>query len=174
MPIGIFLTVIFMIVSIMALNTTNKKVEQLKKSNGDFDKVTSTFTSNVGRSTSFLTTEYAKRDRQKVVETIETALARTCRTVSTLAHANNCAGWDKASYTWGFAGTIGTIATIDTIAAGTTTLVFSCATNREFGRGLFQRSLPSSYFLGQGYFYDFTNIDDTNADPCGYINLVRF
>ncbi len=151
-----------------------KNAKKLERKNGDYDSANSAFSDYRGKSFPYFQTDYNKDELLINRETVETALIRTCRAVSTIAHSQNCTNWNKASYIWSFVGNIGGTGLLDSAANGTTSGTFTCGTNKEFARGLFQNSLPSSFIVGQGYYYDFTGMDDNNTDPCGYINIVRY
>jgi len=151
-----------------------KQAHKIERANGAYNPATQTLSDRRGKSASFVGTNYNDRDIRNRVETIETAMIRTCRAVSTLAHANGCSDWNKASKIWNFVGASGGVGSLDSLANGTTQGVFSCSNMASFGRGLFQQSVPSNFVVGQGYYYDFTAMNDKNYDPCGYIDIVRF
>jgi len=173
------MTYMFMIISIFSvlvfgyLEIPSQQIDKMKLKNGNFSETTSSFTQSSKATLARRYVDFSDNSQKKDIETIETALIRSCRSVSTIAHDNGCSGWDKASYVWSFVGTSGTIGSLDSTSTGTSSLSFSCSTQDDFGRGLFQQSLPSRFVISKGYLYDLTSLDDENSDPCGYINLVR-
>lgn len=150
-----------------------KHAKELQRKNGAFDSATGTFSDIRGKTASLSETGFDDLDLKDRLENIETAMIRTCRAVSTLSHANGCADWNRASNIWSFVGGIGGVGSLDSVSTGATQAVFSCGNEADFGRGLFQQSVPSNYVVGKGYYFDFTDISDNNYDPCGYINIVR-
>lgn len=108
-------------------------------------------------------------------ENLETALIRTCRAVSTLSHSNNCGDWTLSSKMWAFVGTANTKGSIDSTAySGSTSPTFSCASpgRENYAKYLLQQSIPASFVVGKGYKYNLLNLNDTNADPCGYADII--
>jgi len=173
MVYGLFLSALMSLIFISSISMQNQYAEKLKNKNGTFNTSISRFSDNRGLDR-YSQTDFNQNDKQTDRETIETSLIRTCKAVSTLAHANGCSEWSKASYTWSFVGAIGGTGSLDSTETGTTVSTFACSDNAEFGRGLFQNSIPSSYVVGEGFYYDFTDMNDSNTDPCGYLNIVRF
>lgn len=143
--------------------TVNPATRQLDHGNGVIPP------EPTGLASATLTTE----DKQR--EDVETALIRTCRTISTLSHSNNCGDWTTSSQMWDFV-KVGGLSTgsLDQVFTGASSAVFGCATatRNSFARGLMQKALPSSDITGKGYRYNLNGLDDTFTDPCGYIDIV--
>ncbi len=174
MPVVILLIAFMTLSTMMVTSLPLKQAKKFERKNGTFDSASNSFSDGRGKTFPFFQTDFNPQSGLIDVETIETALIRTCRAVSTIAHDNDCSEWNKASYIWSFAGTIGGTGSLDSASTDTKKAVFSCTDNAEFARGLYQDSLPASFVVGQGYFYDFTGMNDENSDPCGYANIVRY
>ena len=172
MQYGILVSFILFLIMFSYSVVVNKKVGDLSRKNGAFDTTNERFIDNRGMVSEYFHTTYEKSEEQRNIETIEAALIRTCRAVSTIAHANNCDEWSKASYVWKFVGNIGETSSLDDVETEETSDNFTCDTQDKFGRGLFQASLPSSFIVGQNYLYNLENVTDENTDPCGYTNIV--
>ncbi|MDD4969844.1 MAG: hypothetical protein PHT07_10495 [Paludibacter sp.] len=108
-------------------------------------------------------------------EQIETALIRTCRTVSTIAHSNGCSTWRTPSQVWAFVGTSGTSGLITNIYSGTTspTLAADCSNMQAYGKYLFANTIPLSFVTGKNYTYNLSGLNDSYiGDVCGYTEIV--
>lgn len=173
MPIALFLISLMIATTMMLVSSSALNSKKLMRENGSINSQTGTFVDERGKTFPFIQTNYNSNDRLNDTESVETALVRTCRSVSTLAKINGCSLWNQASYVWGFAGIYQGSGSLDGAFTGTTSGVFNCATADRFGRGLLQNSLPSSFIVGQGFLYDFTGMDNRNVDPCGYLDIVR-
>lgn len=108
-------------------------------------------------------------------EQIETALIRTCRTVSTIAHSNGCPTWKTASQVWSFVGTAGNTGLVTNIYSGATssTLAADCSNMQAYGKYLFTKAMPLSFVAGKNYIYDLRGMNDSyTGDVCGYADIV--
>jgi len=173
-PIALFLSMLVMLTGITASLVFQKEVRKLQRKNGAIDSVSGEFVDTRGKNFLYSQVDYTPDEKLINKETVETAMIRTCRAVSTIAHDAGCQDWNKASYIWSYVGSIQGTGSLDLASSGSTDVLFACDKNAEFARGLFQNSLPSSFVVGRGYYYDFTNMDDKNSDPCGYIDIVRY
>ena len=158
---------------------TEKKIsEERVQRTGYYDKdvLVQGLADRRGMDATYRATEYRipESESREEREMIETALIRACRSVSTLAHVNNCIGWDQASTVWLFVGAAGATASLDPSWTQATDPLFSCASfnNGEYGRFLLQNALPASAVTAKGYTYDFTAMNDVHVDPCGYADIV--
>lgn len=171
MVFGVFISLAIFLAAFTNISISQKETNEFKRENGIYQHDTSSFLSNETQTQVYNISNYSMSERQMKIQTVETALIRTCRTVSTLAHAKNCLNWNKASLAWSFVGNIGGIGNFDLLTNGPTTQTFDCKTMDNFARGLFRKSLPLEYFKKMAY--DFTNFNDNNSDPCGYVDIVR-
>lgn len=152
----------------------NEMIE-LNKRHGFLNSSTRTFEYTVGEYESSGGYEEANSsvdDTER--DEIEIALIRTCRSVSTQAHANGCAAWDQASQMWSFVGTAGTTGPLTNLYVGPTsnTLLSDCSNIREYGRYIFAKAVPSSVMSGKGYTFNLSGLDDNHADACAYDEIV--
>lgn len=172
MPIAISISIMIMISFYGIILFQDQKARELSNETGVYNPTTMMIVSPKGAIPSLddglklATLEAGKKER----ENIETALIRTCRTVSTLAHFNSCANWNKSTVIWNFVGT-GT-GSLDQVFTGPNTATFGCGAIDSYARGLMQKAIPASVVIGKLYTYDLTTLDDTAADPCGNIDIV--
>lgn len=148
---------------------------ELNKRHGFIDSSTRTFDYRVGEYESIGGYEEANSSVDDTERNeVEIALIRTCRSVSTQAHANGCASWDKASQVWSFVGTAGTTGALNDVYAGaiSSTLLSNCSNMREYGRYVFAQAVPSSLISSKGYTFDLVGLSDTHADACAYDEIV--
>ena len=172
MPIAVFLISLLFVAYLGILNSLNRDIKDFVRDNGDFNSSSNTFVDRRVSDSPYLTTKYERDYEEKKIENIETALIRTCRAISTIAHANSCANWNKASYVWQFVGDIGGSGALSNIYTGSSSSIFDCSSVDDFGRALFKKTIPFSYISGS-YFYDLSGVSDANTDACGYSGVVR-
>jgi len=173
MPLGILL-VLLMLTSVMSyMSIIKKQTDSLKGNHSVFNSTNNTFDDYRGYGSQFYIGDITRDSDKEKREAIETAFIRTCRTISTIAHSNSCADWNKASAIWEFTGSIGGVDSLDSAMTGSTSSTFTCSTMDDYGRWLIQSGIPSSYIVGEGYLYDFTGMNDDNSDACGYIDIIR-
>lgn len=147
-----------------------------EKRHGNIDPATRTFNYHIGEYKSIGGYEEANAsadDTEK--EQIETALIRTCRTVSTIAHSNGCSNWRTPSQVWSFVGTAGTTGLVTNIYSGasSSTLAADCSNMQAYGKFLFAKAMPQSFLTGKNYKYNLSGLNDSYiGDACGYTEIV--
>lgn len=177
MPVAIFLGLLIVASFTSVVLFTKKVSGELQAESGTVDPSTGMMTMPRGGVSPVEdgTDKALLENDRKTRENVETALIRTCRTLSTLSHSSNCGDWTSASAIWGFVGAAGSSGSLDALfLTGATSATFSCApsTREAYGRFLARSAMPAADVIAGGYKYNLQGLDDTNVDPCGYIDII--
>lgn len=150
------------------------QIESMKAEHGDVDPVTKRFIASPGSYASIGGyPDASSLNTQKKADEVETALIRTCRTISTQAHANGCANWNASTAMWSFVGVAGGTGSIDSLwGASDSTLLADCSNIDRYGKFIFTKSVNRDLGMGKGLRYNLAGVSDANTDPCGYDNIV--
>jgi len=105
-------------------------------------------------------------------EIVYEVLQRTCNTIYQRGIALNCDDAESVYTVWGFAGVVGDKGDLEDAWSGSTTDTFTCGDEDAYGRGLIQKALPLSHIKDNNWSYDFSDISDPKAYPCGYDEIV--
>jgi len=179
MHLAAFFAIMIVVLGISYKSTMLEKLSFEHAARGSHNPITKRFehlSKNYGQQTSasYKTAEDLQVEDMQV---IENTMLRTCRTLHTLALANNCASPYNESVIWGFIGSVGTSSSqgnLSVIWSGSTASTFSCANINGYGRKIMREALPKSFVTSKGFKYDFRNMNDSAfTDPCGYEDFIN-
>lgn len=112
-------------------------------------------------------------------EVVQKAMIRTCNAVYQKALWNNCPDAQSVDTTWSFATDIAMQGDLETVWSGSTSNVFVCGSEAEFGRYLLHNALPQSMVAEYGY--NLNGVSDYDPAPqggglrtypCGYSEII--
>ena len=135
--------------------------KSINSSTRTFDNLhNKTVLSNIAR------VQKAKLDK----ETVQKVLIRTCNAVYQKGILNHCTKASSVHTTWKFLEDSGTSGGLSSAWGGSTTSTFSCGSEGSYGRYLLHHAITQD--MANTYGYDLNGIDDRNAYPCGYSEIV--